>query len=146
LHGGIGSEFFFHLRFWFVITAIISGIALLFRLAFLFLPGIRNHVLRGKVSPDYKDSLDYVLGKVEYADWFILNLISNNVNTIRFGELCESIKLALIKRVDMSEISRLSSPSPSPPPTYPSEKVKAIEQDEDSNYPLLHAWKGICSS
>jgi hypothetical protein len=140
----INEKVYVFLWFWFIITAIIAGIWLIVRLALLFLPRVRNTVLRRKVSRNHKEALDEVLHIIGYADWFVLNLLSDNLNALRFGELCESIRTAFYKRQDIREISARSSPSPSPPPKYPSEKEKADDNndsypDSNSDVPLMRA-------
>jgi hypothetical protein len=120
-------------RFWFVIISIIGGLALIYRLVLLFFPGVRNTAIRQKVSRQYMSSLNEVLQSIGYSDWFVLNLISNNVNSVRFGELCVSIKTTLYKRKDIKEMSRMNSPSPSPPPHYPSDKLKFSENDNEND-------------
>src|SRR5262245_25294334 len=100
------------LRFWFVILSIIGGLQLIYRLILMFAPSIRNRMLKRKVAEVYEDSLERILNKIGYSEWFLLKLLAVNIDTLRFGELCEHINRGLNAKSPNGRISSLS-PTPS---------------------------------
>jgi len=103
----INEKIYTFLWFWFIIMAILGGLALVYRLVVIFLSGFRNSILIHRVWSDDKDDLEAVLEKLEYADWFMLKQLSNNLNRIRFGELVHSIREIL----PPGQLFRYSSPA-----------------------------------
>lgn len=91
---------------------IIGGLNLIYRAVLMFVPGLRTSILRQKVARQYQDSLSKVLQDTTYAEWFILNILSVNIDTLKFGELVDHIREALHKKTVNGRISSVS-PAPS---------------------------------
>lgn len=110
----------------------IGILALIYRLVVIVFPGIRNLLIRRRTDRRYIESLNYVLHSsgMSYADWFVLKKLNDNINTIRFGELCEGIKAELRKS---SVEGRLSPSSPLPAYTTDSDNDKSFFDDNIGN-------------
>jgi len=105
----INEKIYLFLWFWFVILIIIGGLQLIYRVLLVLLPGLRNNIIKRKVARKYQDSTMEMLGKTGYAEWFLLRLLSVNIDTFKFGELCEQINSVLYQR---SPNGRVASASP----------------------------------
>lgn len=68
--------------------------------------------------------LNDILSGMGYSDWFVLKKLNANINSIRFGELCEGIKIELKSK---SPGGRLSS---SPLPAYTDSDKSYKDTDE----------------
>ena len=78
-------------RFWFIIVSVISGVSLIYRLATIFGPQIRNHLLRSKarlVDPEY---INTIANKCKVGDWFILYQLGRNMDPLIFRELIQDL-------------------------------------------------------
>ena len=72
--------------FWFIMLAALSGLMLLYRVA-LMIPRVRLQVLlmRAKLAPS--DQVAIVGRKCQVSDWFLLQRMGNNMDSIAFKEL-----------------------------------------------------------
>jgi len=105
----INEKIYLFLWFWFVCLIIIGGLQLIYRAVLVLLPGLRNKIIKHKVAPKYHTSATEMLGKIGYPEWFLLKLLSVNIDTMKFGELVEQINYLLYKR---SPNGRVASASP----------------------------------
>lgn len=73
-----------------------------------------------------------------YPDWFVLKKLNANINPLRFGELCEGIKLELIKRTAGGRLSNSS-----PLPAYPESDKSFKDNDGDEESSLMNNNKEV---
>lgn len=113
---------------------IIGGLQLIYRLVLVLLPGLRNNILKHKVAKKYQHSMVEVLEQTGYAEWFLLKLLSVNIDTWKFGELCEHIKTVLYERTPNGRIASVS-----PAPSY-KKSVNGSDDDEPfTTKPLINS-------
>lgn len=63
-----------------------------FRVSTIFVPSIRESILRSKVrGKDHDLCVKYALAGCNVGDWFLLNQIRKNVNPYFFRELIEKL-------------------------------------------------------
>lgn len=119
----------FFVRFWFVILSIIGGLQLVYRVALMFLPRVRHSMLKRKVARPFQGAVNIILQQTGYAEWFVLKLLAVNIDTLRFGELCDHIKTVLVERTPNGRISSISpTPSYSKNPSVSDEETFALSK------------------
>jgi hypothetical protein len=87
----INEKIYVFLWFWFIVVAGLSGLALVYRLiVVLFLP-TRSYILafRSRLTLYYE--VQAVCRKLQIGDWFVLYLLSKNIDTIVFKELMSEL-------------------------------------------------------
>lgn len=88
----LNEKVFIFLWFWYVILAILTGLALIFRLATLFLPKFRLFLLKRQAGRNIDmDDLETVFRRCQVGDWFVLSLVGSNVNQWVFHEVIEDL-------------------------------------------------------
>jgi len=114
----INEKIYTFLWFWFIILAIIGGLALVYRIALYAAPRLRSYMLERKMLRGDTGEYDSFADRLSYADWFVLKRISDNINGMRLGEFCASI----------NKLLRETTPPMTPPPHY--NKSLPFEDDE----------------
>jgi len=109
----INEKIYVFLWFWFVILGIIGILAIVYRCVMVFVPRLRFSLLQRRVARKYTEALKRVLEMTGYADWFVLKLLSDNIDSIRFGELCDQIQDVLKQKSPNGRISHTPSSTPS---------------------------------
>lgn len=77
--------------FWFIILGGITFIWIIYRIATCFKPKVRSYIIRKRVGYVDGDLLNFVLNRMEIGDWFLLSMISKNIDHIAFAELLQKI-------------------------------------------------------
>jgi type III secretory pathway component EscS len=139
----LNEKVYVFLWFWYIILAVIGGVALIYRLLVILLPGLRQRLILRRIPKDQQYDCRF-LSRLGYSDWFLLKRISSNINTIRFGELCTAINASLEEDESRHEPSIRSgdrSPSSftSPPPTYDSSTIPVKDDDDEKKESELFA-------
>jgi len=124
----INEKIYFFLWFWFVILSIIGGLQLVFRAMLLFIPRLRRVLLRRYVSSKFRRSIDMILDSTDYSEWFLLKILAMNIDSIRFGELCEHICKLLHRKTANGRMTSVS-------PTMSFEKNNP---DDEVDKSLMH--------
>src|SRR6218665_3686208 len=83
----VNEKIYVFLWFWFYAIAIISAIAILYRLLTLFNPALRVSVTQSKARQTPKELIAKFVYGNKIGDWFLLDLIARNTNPIKFEEL-----------------------------------------------------------
>ncbi|XP_069946785.1 innexin inx2-like [Cherax quadricarinatus] len=94
----INEKIYVFLWFWFVILAGISTLALVYRLLVFCIPTIRSGLLQKRARLRYKNGLDIISKKLQVGDFFLLYLLSKNVELIAFSSLMEELSARLANK------------------------------------------------
>ncbi|XP_068235272.1 innexin inx2-like isoform X3 [Palaemon carinicauda] len=94
----INEKIYVFLWFWFVILSVISGLAFLYRLIVLCIPAIRVGLLQKRARLHYKTGLDVVSKRLQMGDFFLLYLLSKNLELLSFSSLIEEFVARLGSR------------------------------------------------
>jgi hypothetical protein len=81
------------LWFWFIAMAVISGIALVHRLATFLSPEFRFQLIKRKFNLPEKDLEDvwHLNSKLDYGDWFLLFQLGRNISPLTFLEVLREL-------------------------------------------------------
>merc|ERR1712241_1289133 len=79
------------LWFWFVFLAIVTAIQVVYRLAVLFTPCMREYLLRARarLAPMYQ--IQAICRKFKLGDWFILYQLGKNIDPMIFREFIKDL-------------------------------------------------------
>eukprot|EP00092_Neocalanus_flemingeri_P024553 GFUD01026628.1.p1 GENE.GFUD01026628.1~~GFUD01026628.1.p1 ORF type:complete len:359 (+),score=94.79 GFUD01026628.1:64-1140(+) len=82
----INEKIYVFLWFWFVFLAIVTAIQVVYRLAVLFTPCMREYLLRARarLAPMYQ--IQAICRKCKLGDWFILYQLGKNIDPMIFRE------------------------------------------------------------
>jgi hypothetical protein len=88
----LNEKLFIFLWFWYIILAVLSGIGLLYRIFTLVLPKLRLFLLQRRAGRQFNvRQTETVFRRCQIGDWFVLMLISSNVNQWIFGEVLDKL-------------------------------------------------------
>ncbi|KAF2358623.1 Innexin [Trinorchestia longiramus] len=87
----INEKIFVFLWFWFILMIILSCISFLYRSLLFCIPGVRKGLLLRRSQLKYKSTLDRLTSVLQYGDYFLLYLVSKNVEVMAFTELLEDL-------------------------------------------------------
>lgn len=82
----INEKIYVMLWFWLIILAILTALYTLYVIAVLMVPSMRRTMLERNAKTDYKDRIDILMKKAELGDWFVLFLLSKNIDSILFRD------------------------------------------------------------
>ncbi|XP_055950376.1 innexin inx2-like [Argiope bruennichi] len=83
----VSEKIYILLWFWFCILAILSGLALSFRLVATTSPKVRFLVTRSRDTACDPDLLKTVIIKLGLGDWFVLDMLAKNVDPQHFKDI-----------------------------------------------------------
>ncbi|KAL3253501.1 hypothetical protein MRX96_054581 [Rhipicephalus microplus] len=99
----INEKIYIFLWFWWVILATLTGIELVYRLATIVLPKLREMILRYRARMADRRMLEMVTKRVCISDWFLLDLLCKNMNPVHYrtfiNELAKSLEDEYGKRL-----------------------------------------------
>ncbi|KFM65493.1 Innexin inx2, partial [Stegodyphus mimosarum] len=99
----INEKIYVFLWFWFVILAIFSSLILAFHIFIFIWPQCRFVVLRSRARLTRPDYLDIVLRKCSHSDWFLLDLLCKNIDSLNYRDLIADLARKLERKaVDMA--------------------------------------------
>ena len=83
----LNEKIYVMLWFWFIVLAALSGLMLLYRVALLLSPQMRLYLLmmRARLAPH--DQVAIVGRKCQVGDWFVLQRMGKNMDSVAFKEL-----------------------------------------------------------
>lgn len=82
----INEKIYVALWFWFIILAVITALYMLYVLAMISVPSMRKILLERNAKHDYKTHVDALMKKAQMGDWFLLFLLSKNLDSVLFKE------------------------------------------------------------
>lgn len=88
----LNEKIFIFLWFWYIILAVLTGLGLLYRIFTLVLPKLRLFLLQRRAGRDLDPSqIETVFRRCQIGDWFVLMLVSSNVNQWIFHEVIDEL-------------------------------------------------------
>ncbi|XP_043229955.1 innexin inx2-like [Amphibalanus amphitrite] len=83
----INEKIYVMLWFWFIVLAVVTGLALLYRLAQMLSPQLRLQLLMMRARLASHHDVAIVARKCQIGDWFVLCQMGKNMDPIAFKEL-----------------------------------------------------------
>ncbi|GFU17352.1 innexin inx2 [Nephila pilipes] len=87
----INEKIYIFLWFWFILLATLSSLSLVYRLVIIFWPRSRFLVTSFRARLVSHDHLYSVLSKFKLGDWFILDLLSKNLESLNFKDVVNDV-------------------------------------------------------
>lgn len=87
----INEKIYVFLWFWFILIAVITGIAVGYRLFLLGFPHVRFFLLRMHVRMMKTSEIERIIHKSQVGDWFLLYQMSKNMNFTVFVEFLTAL-------------------------------------------------------
>jgi len=92
----VNEKIYVFLWFWFIIVAIMSGLALVYRIGVVCSGGVRRHLLRAQARLANAADVDVINEKCMIGDWFVLLLLGKNMEPLIYkefiGDLAERLQ------------------------------------------------------
>ena len=83
----VNEKIYVFLWFWFILLAVMSGLALLYRLAVVLGSRFRMSLLKTQAHLVSRNEVELVARKCQIGDWFVLCLLSKNIDPLAYKEL-----------------------------------------------------------
>jgi hypothetical protein len=83
----VNEKVYIFLWFWFYFLAIMSFLAIIYRAITIFYPGVRVMATQSHCRIANTQALTSVLSQCRVGDWFIIDLLSKNLDTLNFKDL-----------------------------------------------------------
>ncbi|XP_054713317.1 innexin inx2-like [Uloborus diversus] len=87
----VNEKIYIVLWFWFIILAVITAISLLYKIVLLSSKTVRYMTLHSMSRLSPKDQLRTIIRKTTYGDWFILFLLSKNMEVLNFKDFLQDL-------------------------------------------------------
>nr|XP_022902438.1 innexin inx3 [Onthophagus taurus] len=101
----LNEKIYIFLWFWFIILAVLSGVALFYSAAVILLPNIRETILKRRFRFGTPSGVDTIIRKTQVGDFLLLHLLGQNLNLMIFGEILDD----LVRRLNFGSNSNLPS-------------------------------------
>lgn len=109
----INEKIYIFMWFWWVILATFTAVELVYRFLTLFLPKMREMLLRYRARISDRRTVEMVAKKVTASDWFLIYLLSKNMNPVHYrtfiNELAKEMEDEYGKRLLGSDSTNTSS-------------------------------------
>ena len=103
----INEKIYVALWFWFLLLAVISGVMLIYRMLCMFAPGMRVLLLQKNAGLAPKHEIQTLCDRHGMGDWFLMMLLSNNIDPLIFKEFVHEYYEKLGKKDDADSNSLL---------------------------------------
>ncbi|XP_003427733.1 innexin inx3 [Nasonia vitripennis] len=110
----LNEKIYIFLWFWFIVLAVMSGLALLYSMAVVLLPSTREAILKKRFKFGTPTGCQALIRKTQVGDFLLLHFLGQNMNMMMFNEVLDE----LCRRLHLSSSSGASPTSvPSAPST-----------------------------
>lgn len=132
----LNEKIYIFLWFWFIILAVLSGLAILYSAAILMMPTTREKILKRRFPTAKKSHIEFLLSHIQIGDFLMVHLLGQNVNVTSYGEILESFR-QMLEEDENRDRSTPSAPStlemaPIYPELGPYDKEKAALQEYEA--------------
>jgi hypothetical protein len=87
----INEKIYVMLWFWLIILAVMTSLYMLYVLAAISVPSMRRIMIERNAKYDHKDRIDVLMRKAQMGDWFLIFLLSKNIDSILFKEFIDRL-------------------------------------------------------
>ena len=87
----INEKIYITLWFWFVILALITALYSVYVVALISMPGLRRSLVIKKARTNNRDHARHLIEKANIGDWFLIFLISRNLDSTMYNIFIEEI-------------------------------------------------------
>lgn len=89
----ISEKIYVFLWFWLIILAVLTAAYMIYTVAVIAVPALRKTMLQRNAKTKYSndDRLDLLMKKADLGDWFLLFLLSKNLDSILFREFISQL-------------------------------------------------------
>lgn len=90
----ISEKIYVFLWFWLIILAVLTACYLIYTIAIIAVPSLRRTMLQRNAKTGYSskdDRLDLLMRKADLGDWFLIFLLSKNLDSILFREFISQL-------------------------------------------------------
>ena len=87
----INEKIYITLWFWFVILALITALYSVYVVALISMPGLRRNLVINKARTNNRDHARHLVEKANIGDWFLIFLISRNLDRTMYNIFIEEI-------------------------------------------------------
>lgn len=87
----INEKIYVMLWFWLIILAVLTSCYMLYVLAAISVPSMRRTMIERNAKYDHKDRIDILMRKAQMGDWFLIFLLSKNIDSILFKEFIDRL-------------------------------------------------------
>jgi len=87
----VNEKIYVFLWFWFIILAVITGLALLYRVAVILGTQARMYLLRAQARLAPRNDVECVAQKCQIGDWFVLLMLGKNIDPLVYKELISDL-------------------------------------------------------
>lgn len=82
----INEKIYVGLWFWYIILAVLTSLYLIYVMCVIAIPSMRRVMVERNAKYDVKDRMDVLMKKAQMGDWFVIFLLSKNLDSILFKE------------------------------------------------------------
>ena len=87
----INEKIYITLWFWFVLLAILTALYTVYIVALFSLPALRTSRVARRLNKNNSDAAHHLVQKADIGDWFMIFLISRNMDTTMYNIFIEEI-------------------------------------------------------
>ncbi|XP_070158285.1 innexin inx3 [Polyergus mexicanus] len=87
----LNEKIYIFLWFWFIILAIMSGLAMLYSTAIVLMPSTRETILKKRFKFGTPTTVSALIRKTQVGDFLMLHLLGQNMNLMMFNEMLEEL-------------------------------------------------------
>ncbi|XP_048510259.1 innexin inx2-like [Athalia rosae] len=103
----VNEKIFVFIWFWLVFLAIVSGLAVIYRIIVFSQPWARVYLLRATVQFISRSKAETVVQSFGIGDWFLLHQLSHNLNPIIFWELVNELAMKFSSKYSEEKSRRM---------------------------------------
>lgn len=112
----LNEKIYIFLWFWFIILAVMSGVAMLYSMAIVLMPSCRETIIKKRFKFGTSTAVNALIRKTQVGDFLMLHLLGQNMNLMMFNEVLEE----LCRRLQFGGSSSGASPTSMSMPSAPS--------------------------